>query len=213
MLLLSFLLLIPRICISWAAEQGTDSRAKVFGYCFMELMKSANHKHKQLQCYCRTVWAPAFSFLLKCYYIYCQHRGNAMLSSLFHEYAFAPLAAVPLSRLSCRIPYSMGYESQQQKNWGTAAISVKLKGAGEGMSLFSISSTPWLLPVLVSGPAKALQVKAVLTSPGTWGVSGSLEMCKALVLGCAAGQGCCGEDPAWHKLGGGGRTVILFWRM
>lgn len=115
MLLLSFLLLIPRICISWAAEQGTDSRAKVFGYCFMELMKSANHKHKQLQCYCRTVWAPAFSFLLKCYYIYCQHRGNAMLSSLFHGYAFAPLAAVPLSRLSCRIPYSMGYESQQQK--------------------------------------------------------------------------------------------------
>lgn len=114
---------------------------------------------------------------------------------------------------TCRIPYSMGYESQQQRNWGIAAILVKLKGAGEGMSLFWISSTSWLHPMVASGPARALQVKAVLTNPGMWGVSGSLEMCKALVLGCDAGQGWGSEDPAWHKLGGGGRTVILFCRM
>lgn len=98
MLLFSFLLLIPRICISLGCRAGDRQWSQSVR--LLPHGTDANHHYKQIQCYCRTVWAPASLFLLKFYFTYCQCRGSAMLSSLLHVCAFASLA-VPPSRLSC----------------------------------------------------------------------------------------------------------------
>lgn len=176
MLLVFFLLLIPRLCIRLGCRAGTDSGAKVW----LEPHGTDDKCKPPMRAdpvFLQDTLGSSLLFLLKPYFIYCQHRGNAMPCfpafsmcvplPFWWQFPHAGWGAGLQLGSTCRIPSSMGYESQQQRNWGTAAILVKLKGAGEGMSLFWISSISWLLPVVVSGPAKALQVKAVLPNPGT----------------------------------------------
>lgn len=138
-----------------------------------------------------------------------------MLSSPFHECAFASLAAVPPSWLlgppaESHILWDMNHTARKL---GHCSYFSEAEGCwGRNVPVLNLLNTV-PVPGVVSGPGKAEQVKAELPNPGMWGGSGTLGMCKAPVLGCEAGQGWRGEDPAWHKLGGGGRTVILFWRM
>lgn len=166
MLLFSFLLLIPRMCISLGCRAGDWQQSQ--SCCLMELMKSANHQYKQIQCYCRTVWAPASFFLWKWYFIYCQHRGNAMLSSPFHECAFASLAAVPPSWLlgppaESHILWDMNHTARKL---GHCSYFSEAEGCwGRNVPVLNLLNTV-PVPGVVSGPGKAEQVKAESQTQG-----------------------------------------------
>lgn len=172
----------------------------------MELMRSANHQYKQIQCCCRAVWAPASFFLLKLYFMNCQHRGNAMFSSPFHECAFASLAAVPPSWLSCWAAARVHLQNPIFYGiWITAAKKLghcSYFGGAEGcwgrnvpvlnlLSIVAVSCSAFWTSESRAGKGSAHKSRGM----GSLWESGDVQGFSA---GCDAGQGWHGEDPAWH---------------
>lgn len=220
MLLVFFLLLIPRLCIRLGCRAGTDSGAKVW----LEPHGTDDKCKPPMRAdpvFLQDTLGSSLLFVEAVFYLLpTQRECHAMLPSLFHVCAFAFLVAVPpcwlrgwaAAWVHLQNPIFYGIWITAAKKLGHCSYFGEAEGCwGRNVPVLNLLN---IVAASCGGfwTSQSLAGKGSAPKSQHWGVSAILEMCKASVQGVMQDRAC-GEDPAWHKLGGGGRTVILFWRM